>query len=131
MNCKFYISLGSSKVEISKSNCIDISDMITNLDDIKLSYVRSDYGGVVRKCGSTITLTGKARNMIVSYYTENKLKSTGAFAVYRINNNWEYDLLFECPIDFSTFKYDGYTAQIACLDNSVAAILNLNSATLL
>ena len=61
--------------------------MITNLDDIKLSYVRSDYGGVVRKCGSTITLTGKARNMIVSYYTENKLKSTGAFAVYRINNN--------------------------------------------
>nr|DAE78749.1 MAG TPA: hypothetical protein [Caudoviricetes sp.] len=23
MNCKFYISLGSSKVEISKSNCID------------------------------------------------------------------------------------------------------------
>ena len=47
MNCKFYISLGSSKVEISKSNCIDISDMITNLDDIKLSYVRSDYGGDV------------------------------------------------------------------------------------
>lgn len=129
MNCKFYISLGSSKVEISKSNCIDISDMITNLDDIKLSYVRSDYGGVVRKCGSTITLTGKARNMIVSYYTENKLKSTGAFAVYRINNNWEYDLLFECPIDFSTFKYDGYTAQIACLDNSVAAILNSNKGT--
>lgn len=129
MNCKFYLSLGSNKVNISSSNCIEVSDQITNLNDIKLSYVRSDYGGVIRKCASAITLTGKARDSIIDYYTSQKLKSIGAFAVYQINDNWTYDLLFSCPLDFSTFKYDEYTAQISCLDNSVAAILNSNNNT--
>lgn len=129
MNCKFYLSLGSNKVNISSSNCIEVSDQITNLNDIKLSYVRSDYGGVIRKCASAIILTGKARDSIIDYYTSQKLKSIGAFAVYQINDNWTYDLLFSCPLDFSTFKYDEYTAQISCLDNSVAAILNSNNNT--
>ena len=129
MKCKYYMVLGRDSVDVSDPSCVDISSEISNLDGLKMSYVRSDYGGVIRKCGSSVSLVGGARDKIVEYYGRNRLKSVGAFAVYSLNGDWTYSLLFECPFDFSTFKYDTYTAEIGCLDNSVAAILKANNST--
>lgn len=129
MKCKYYMVLGHDSVDINSPSCVDISSEISNLDELKMSYVRSDYGGVIRKCGSSVSLVGDARDRIVEYYGRNRLKSVGAFAVYSLNEDWTYSLLFECPFDFSTFKCDTYTAEIGCLDNSVAAVLKANNGT--
>lgn len=129
MKCKYYLMIGSDKVNISSSNCYDVSALIANLSDIKFSYTRIDYNGIIRKCGSTIEFVGEAKDLLVDYYNQGRLKSVGAFGVYGINEHWNYELIFECPLDFSTFTYDSYIAKIGCIDNSVASILKANNNT--
>lgn len=129
MICKYYLMVGSDKIDINSQSCIDVSSMIANLEDIKLSYNRVDYNGVVRKCGSTIEFVGEAREALIENYKENRLKSSGVFAVYGMTNTWTFEPIFECPLDFSTFNYDSYIAKIGCVDNSVAAKLKANNNT--
>ena len=129
MICKYYLMVGSDKVDINSQFCIDVSSMIANLEDIKISYNRVDYNGVVRKCGSTIEFVGEAREALIENYKENRLKSSGAFAVYSMTETWSFKPVFECPLDFSTFNYDSYVAKIGCVDNSVAAKLKANNNT--
>ncbi|WP_287677619.1 hypothetical protein [Bacteroides sp.] len=129
MICRYYLMIGSEKVDINSQSCIDVSSMIANLDDIKLSYNRVDYNGVIRKCGSTIEFVAEAREALIELYNESRLKSSGAFAVYSMTDTWTFKPVFECPLDFSTFNYDSYTAKIGCVDNSVAAKLKANNNT--
>lgn len=100
--------------------------MIKNLDSIKVSYSRVDMGGVVRKCGSTIEFTGKAYDAILAHYAENYLQSSGVFAVFIADNNWNYSKVWECPLDFASLKYDANVLTIGCVDNSAAAIIKAN-----
>lgn len=129
MKCKYYIMLGSSKMDIGSKDCLDVSSMITNRDDIKISYVRTEYGGIIRKCTSSIVLVHDARKKVIDYYRKACMSAVGSFAVYGMMNDWTFESLFECPIDFTTFKYDTYTASIDCLDNSVAALIRSNKNT--
>ncbi|WP_300791979.1 hypothetical protein [uncultured Bacteroides sp.] len=129
MICKYYLMVGSDKVDINSQSCIDVSSMIANLKDIKLSYNRVDYGGVTRKCGSNIEFVGNARDVLIEHYTVNGLGSTASFAVYGIENDWTYTEIFSCPLDFSTFTYDSYKVEIGCLDNSIAALIKANKTT--
>lgn len=129
MKCKYYLMIGSDRVNISSSNCYDVSALIANLSDIKFSYTRTDFNGIIRKCGSTIEFVGEAKDLLVDYYNQSRLKSVGAFGVYGIDEHWNYELIFECPLDFSTFTYDSYIAKIGCIDNSVASILKANNNT--
>lgn len=127
MKCKYYLMIGSDRVDVLSSNCYDVSALIANLSDIKFSYTRTDFNGIIRKCGSNIEFVGEARDLLVGYYNQNRLKSVGAFGVYGIDEHWNYQLIFECPIDFSTFTYDLNVAKIGCIDNSVASILKANN----
>lgn len=129
MICKYYLNIGSDKVDTTASGCIDASRMIANLNDIKTTYSRVDFGGVVRKCGSTIELVDELREKLIELYSARKLKSQASFAVFGINNNWTYNKLFDCPLDFSTFTYDSYRAKIGCIDNSAAALIKANKGT--
>ena len=126
MICKYYLMIGSDTVDTADNSCIDVSRMIANISDIKTTYTRVDLGGVVRKCGSTMEFVEEARERFISLYNKDKLKSLASFAVYGISNNWTYNKLFECPHDFSTFKYDSYRARIGCIDNSAAALIKAN-----
>ena len=126
MLCKYYLQLGTDTVDTSSADCMDVSAMIKNLDSIKVSYKRVDFGGVVRKCGSTIEFTGKAYDAIVAHYAENYLQSSGVFAVYIADNNWNYTKAWECPLDFATLQYDANVLSIGCVDNSAAAIIKAN-----
>lgn len=129
MICKYYLMIGSDKVDINSQSCIDVSSMIANLKDIKLSYNRIDYGGVTRKCGSNIEFVGNARDVLIEHFTINGLNSIASFAVYGIENDWTYKEIFSCPLDFSTFTYDSYRVELGCLDNSVAALIKANKTT--
>ena len=51
---RYYLQLGEETVTVGSDGCIDVSDMLANIKDIKMSYSRVDLGGVVRKCGSTL-----------------------------------------------------------------------------
>jgi hypothetical protein len=126
MLCKYYLQLGTATVDTSSADCIDVSAMIKNLDAIKVSYQRVDLGGVVRKCGSTIEFTGKAYDAIIAHYSENYLQSSGAFAVFIADNNWNYSKAWECPLDFATLQYDANVCTIGCVDNSAAAVIKAN-----
>lgn len=118
MLCKYYIILDSYNSE--EGNRIEVSSMISNIDDIKLSYTRTGLGGVVRKLGSTIKFVSEARERLIEYYREKRLDSTGIFIMEHINDDWTYEPVFECPLDFSTFSYDSREASIGCIDNSLA-----------
>lgn len=39
------------------------------------------------------------------------------------NNSWEYDEVFRCALDFSTYSDDGYVVSINAIDNTLAAII--------
>lgn len=126
MLCKYYLQLGSSTIDTTSSDCMDVSRMIKNLDSIKVTYQRVDLGGVVRKCGSSIEFTGKAYDAIIEHYGQNYLRSKGVFAVFIADNNWEYSKAWECPLDFATLKYDAHVCTIGCVDNSAAAVIKAN-----
>lgn len=126
MLCKYYLQLGSYTLDAESADCMDVSQMIRNLDSIKVSYSRVDLGGVVRKCGSSLEFTGKAREAILSHFAENYLQSKGCFAVYCADDNWVYSKVWECPLDFATLQYDANVATIGCVDNSAAAIIKAN-----
>lgn len=129
MLCKYYIKLGTSTIEDSAEGCIEVSNCIRNLDSLKVSYARTDLGGVVRKCGSEIEFTGQAYEAIVEYYNQNYLQSCGVFAVFIADNNWRYTKLWDCPLDFATLHYDGFVATLGCVDNGAAAIIKANEKT--
>ena len=74
-------------------------------------------------------MTGEAREKIISLYEQNYLSSLASFAVFSIENDWTFTKIFECPLDFSSFKYDSYRAEIGCLDNSAAAVVKANKST--
>lgn len=129
MICKYYLMIGSDSVDRNSESCIDVSAMISNLKDLKLSYSRVDYGGVTRKSGSSIEFIGDARERIIDYFMSNGVNSLASFAVYAIEDDWTYKEIFSCPLDFSSFSYDSYVAKLSCLDNSVAAKIKANNNT--
>ena len=129
MICKYYLMIGSDSVDRNSESCIEVSAMITNLKDLKLSYSRIDYGGVTRKSGSSIEFIGDARSKIIDYFMSNGVNSLASFAVYAMENDWTFREIFSCPLDFSSFSYDSYVAKLSCLDNSIAAKIKANNNT--
>lgn len=129
MICKYYLMIGSDSVDRNSESCIDVSAMISNLKDLKLSYSRVDYGGVTRKSGSSIEFIGDARDRIIDCFMSNGVNSLASFAVYAIEDDWTYKEIFSCPLDFSSFSYDSYVAKLSCLDNSIAAKIKANNNT--
>ncbi len=54
MICRYFLHIDS--------DVMDVSDMIENLSDIKITYTRTGLNGVTRKCGSTINFVFSARD---------------------------------------------------------------------
>ncbi|MBQ8728541.1 MAG: hypothetical protein IJY83_08685, partial [Oscillospiraceae bacterium] len=103
--------------------------MMTDSRNFVTSYTRPYYNGVIRKSNSKLILIGKARRLLIEEYRKNYLNSKAAFSVYCINNRWGYDKVWECPLDFATFEYDTYYAELFCKDNSATALIKSNNNT--
>ncbi len=129
MLCKYYLQIGSVKVDIHSENCIEVGTMVANLSELAVSYKRTGYNGVVRSCGSDIVFVGEAYSRLMSLWQTKYYKSQASFAVYVINDLWMYEKLWECPLDFSTFRYDSYRVTIGCVDKGAAALIRANQGT--
>lgn len=129
MLCRYYLHIGSTKVDIEDANCMDVGGMIANLSELVIRFQRLDFGGVVRTCGSEIEFIDAAKEALIALWNRSTVKATASFAVYAINERWVYEPLWECPLDFSTFRYDDYRATIGCVDTSAAALIKANRGT--
>ena len=61
MLCRYYLHIGSTKVDIEDANCMDVGGMIANLSELVIRFQRLDFGGVVRTCGSEIERSEERR----------------------------------------------------------------------
>lgn len=129
MLCKYYLHIGSVKVDTTSEDCIDVTDMVANMADVKMSVDRDDLGGITKKLSNTWEFVGKAHKVLVDYYNTTGLKSIAAILVQGIENDWSYTDLWECPLDFATFRYDSNKASINCVQNNAAALIKANKST--
>lgn len=131
MMCRYYLQTGSGTVDVNGAGCLDCSELVANLKDIKVTFARggSEAGGVVRKATSQLSLIGAAREAVLSEYRRNYLQAKAAFAVYVADDRWVYHEAFSCPLDFASLEFDSYTAKINCIDNSAEALLKANKGT--
>lgn len=121
MICRYFLHIDSE--------VIDVSNMIENLSDIKITYTRTGLNGVSRKCGSTLKFVSDARDMLVGLFSRDGVNANASFSISRTTNNWELEEAFVCQLDFSSFSYDSYSANISCLDNGIESVLNANKGT--
>lgn len=71
MICKYYLHIDSE--------VMDVSNMIDNLSDIKITYARTNLNGVSRKCGSTINFISDARDRLVELFSRDGINSNAFF----------------------------------------------------
>ena len=129
MLCRYYLQIGSDVVTTSSVNCHDVSELVANGAQLEQSWQRKDFGGVVRKYGSRIEFVGDAADLLVDLWNTNYLGSVASFALFTSNNVWQFSEAWQCPLDFSTFVYDGNKVTISCIDNSAASLIKANGGT--
>lgn len=129
MIVKYYLQIGANTVDINSPDCIEVTNMMADSQGFVTSYTRPYYNGVIRKSNSKLLLVHKARKLLIEEYRKNYLNAKAAFSVYCINNRWGFDKVWECPLDFATFEYDAYYAELFCKDNSATALIKSNNNT--
>ena len=72
MICRYFLHIDS--------DVMDVSDMIENLSDIKITYTRTGLNGVTRKCGSTINFIFSARDKLIGVYESKGINSVVYFS---------------------------------------------------
>lgn len=129
MLCKFYLHLNSYVVTVGDGDCYDVSNDVTNWQQLKQSYTRKNLGGVVKNYGSKIEFTGKAYELLVELWRSQYVHARAAFAIHVIDNSWEYHEAWQCPLDFSTLTYDGHKVSVNCTEVSAASLIKSNGGT--
>ena len=98
-------------------------DDLKNWDDFELAYKRSDYDGVLRSFSTKFEFVNRSYNLLKEEYSKNYLSSSAGIAFYKRNNSWNWDKVFQCALDFSSYSDDGYTISINAIDDTLAAII--------
>lgn len=101
----------------------DVTDDLKNWDDFDLAQKRSNYDGVVRTFSTKFEFVKRAYNLLKSEFYSQYLDATSTVIFSLRNNSWEYDEVFRCALDFSTYSDDGYVVSINAIDNTLAAII--------
>lgn len=104
-------------------------DDLRNWSDIKCSYKRSDYDGVVRSFSSQFEFVNKAYELLLSAYLADGVNASATISVATMNDRWTFDEMFSCPLDFSTISWSGGVLSINSVDNSLAALIKANKGT--
>ncbi|WP_285820948.1 hypothetical protein [Bacteroides acidifaciens] len=101
----------------------DVTNDLKNWDDFELLQKRPAYDGVVRSFSTQFEFVKKAYKLLKNEFYTNYLSAEGTVIFSLRNNNWEYDEVFRCALDFSTYSEDGLIAYINAIDNTLAAII--------
>lgn len=119
---KFFLHIGEKDYELKDED-------LRNWDEIRCSYKRANYDGVVRSFTSQFAFVNRANELLTELYLRDRFNAQASISVHTMNDRWEYVKQFECPLDFSTISWESYTLKINSVDNSLAALIKAKKST--
>jgi hypothetical protein len=105
------------------------SDDIKNWDEILCVYKRVDYSGVTRSFTSQFQFVNRAYELIMAAYLQDGLKTKIILKFYTVTDRWEWEKMFEFPLDISSLSWTDYVLNVNCLDDSLAASIKAHKST--
>lgn len=107
----------------------DVTDDLSNWDDVKLSFKRDNYDGVIRSFSTKFQFAGSGYSLLKGEYRKTYIDASASIVFYTRNNSWTWNERFRCALDFSTFSDDGSIISINAVDDSLAALIKANKGT--
>lgn len=106
-----------------------VTDDLENWDEVKASFKRNDYDGVIRTFSNKFSFAGDARILLLKQYDEDYLNASASIIISTRNNSWLYNEQFNCALNFSTLQDNGHILQINAVDDSVASMIKAKRGT--
>jgi hypothetical protein len=106
-----------------------VTDDLENWDEVKASFKRNDYDGVIRTFSNKFSFAGDARRLLLKQYDEDYLNASASIIISTRNNSWLYNERFSCTLNFSTLQDNGRILQINAVDDSVASMIKAKRGT--
>lgn len=122
MLTKYLLHIGSTDYELQ-------DDDLKNWDEIRCSYKRSSYDGVVRSFTSKFEFVNRAYKLLQEVYLRDRFNALAILEVQTMTDSWEFEKVFECPLDFSSIEWENGTLRINAVDNNLAALIKANKST--
>lgn len=122
MLTKIILHIGADEYELSH-------DDLRNWDDVRCSYKRADYDGVVRSFTSKFEFVNRAKDILWELYVRDRFSADASLSVHTANDRWVFEERFRCRLDFSTVSMESSTLKIGGIDNSLAALIKANKNT--
>lgn len=122
MLTKYFLHIGEDAFELGDED-------LRNWDEIRCSYKREGYDGVVRSFTSQFEFVNRAKEILTELYLEKRFSAKASISVWTMNDRWEYEKRFECPLDFSTIVIEDYSLKLNSVDNSLAALIKASKGT--
>lgn len=101
----------------------EATDDLKNWDDFGISQKRSNYDGVIRSFSTSFEFVNRSYDLLKEEFEQHYLSAKAAIVFYLRNNSWNWDEIFRCALDFSTYSEDGSVVSINAIDNTLAAII--------
>lgn len=106
-----------------------VTDDLENWDEVKASFKRNDYDGVIRTFSNKFSFAGDARKLLLKQYDDDYLNASASIIISTRNNSWLYNERFSCALNFSTLQDNGHILQINAVDDSVASMIKAKRGT--
>lgn len=106
-----------------------VTNDLENWDEVKASFKRNDYDGVIRTFSNKFSFAGDARKLLLKQYDEDYLNASASIIISTRNNSWLYNERFSCALNFSTLQDNGRILQINAVDDSVASMIKAKRGT--
>lgn len=122
MKTRYILHIGSTDYELQ-------DDDLRNWDEIRCSYKRSSYDGVVRSFTSKFEFVNRAYEILQEVYLRDRFNASAILEVQTMTDRWGFEKVFECPLDFSSIEWENNTLRINAVDNNLAALIKANKST--
>lgn len=104
-------------------------DDLKNWDEVKCSFKRSNYDGIVRSYSSQFEFVNRAKALVWQAYLQKGFDADASIEILTMNDRWRFLPRFSYPLDFSTLSVEGQTLKINGVDNSLQAIVKASKST--
>lgn len=104
-------------------------DDLSNWEEIKCSYKRASFDGVIRSFTSQFEFVNRAKDMLIELYLRDFYNAKASVSIYTMTDRWDFVKRFEALLDFTTIQWEGHKVQINSVDNSLSALIKANKST--